>query len=270
MPFLDLPNPIAKYAQGCRAARAARRPSHPSGILTTWLILVYTGIYWNILCTSWVLRCYCRTPGPNEIQGNSITFLYTRMYAREIYTGILPKVYLCITLHIQRYTIVQKYMSRYTVIRVTQYMSVYLSMKFSDKVYTRIYWVHACMYFYSWFLYWLRRHILVHTHTSEYIRWATALFLPVPCLPASTLLARLHPAGALEFESRAFVAETIHTWSRTNMFNIMSAATGLESSSLLFGSSRAISSTGSARQLLRARQQRRLGDEFVLECCRQR
>ncbi len=55
--------------------------------------------------------------------------------------------------YILRYTFGQSYMSRYTIIRVTQYMSVHLSlsMKFSDKVYTSMYWVHACIYFYSWF-----------------------------------------------------------------------------------------------------------------------
>ncbi len=43
-----------------------------------------------------------------------------------------------------------------------------------------------------------RGHIHVLTCTSEYIQYATASFLPAPCLPACTLLARLHPAGALE------------------------------------------------------------------------
>ncbi len=41
--------------------------------------------------------------------------------------------------YILRYTFGQLYMSRYTIIGVTQYMSVHLSMKFSDKVYTRMY-----------------------------------------------------------------------------------------------------------------------------------
>ncbi len=80
-------------------------------------------------------------------------------------------------------------MSRYTVIRVTQYMSVYLSMKISDKVHTRIYWVDACMYFYSWFLVLIER---AHTCTYSYV-WAHTM---CNCfVPACTLQARLHPAG---------------------------------------------------------------------------
>ncbi len=69
---------------------------------------------------------------------------------------------------------------------------------------------------------------------------------------------------------RAFVAATRHTRSRTNKCIIMLAATGLAKSGLLVGSSRAIGSTGSARKRLRVRQQRCLGDNFALECCRQR
>ncbi len=114
--------------------------------LTTWLILVYTGIYLNVLCTSWVIRCY----------------------------------------------------------RITQYENqaiVCLSMKFSDKVYTRIYWVHACIYFTADCWSWLRGHILGHTRTSEHIQCATALFLPAPCRPVCTLLACLHPAGALDLKA---------------------------------------------------------------------
>ncbi len=41
--------------------------------------------------------------------------------------------------YILRYTFGQSYMLRYTIIGVTQYMSVHLSMKFSDKVYTHMY-----------------------------------------------------------------------------------------------------------------------------------
>jgi hypothetical protein len=63
--------------------------------------------------------------------------------------------------------------------------------------------------------------------------------LPALYRPACILLARLHPAGALEFESSTLMAETRHICSRTNKF-IMSAAIGLASSCLLFGSSRAI------------------------------
>jgi hypothetical protein len=86
--------------------------------------------------------------------------------------------------------------------------------------------------------------------------------LPVP---ACARPACLHPAGVLVFESSAFVAETRHTWSKANMFIIMSAATGLARSGLLVGSSRAIGSTGNARQRLTAREQRCLGDDFALE-----
>jgi hypothetical protein len=56
----------------------------------------------------------------------------------EIYDW--SKVYISVYHSILRYTFGQSYMSRYTIIRVTQYMSVHLSsMKFSDKVYTRMY-----------------------------------------------------------------------------------------------------------------------------------
>jgi hypothetical protein len=149
-------------------------------------------------------------------------------------------------------------MSRYTMIRVTQYMSVYLSMKFSDKAwYTSILVCTEYMPVYTFtadFLSLLRGHILVHTRTSEHIRCATDFFLPAPGRPSCTLLlACLHPAGAQPFEkSSAFVAATRHTWSRTNKFIFMLAATGLAKSSLLVGSSRAIGSTGSARKRLRA------------------
>ncbi len=130
-------------------------------------------------------------------------------------------------------------------------MSVYLSMKFPDKVYTRIYWVYAYIYFYSWVFVLMER---AHTRTYSYV-WVHTMcncfFLPAIGRPACILLARLHPAGALEFESSLFVAETRHICSRTNNFIIMSAAIGLASSCLLFGSSRAISSTDSASQRLR-------------------
>ena len=82
-----------------------------------------------------------------------------------------------------------QYISRYTIIRVTQYMSVYLSMKFSDKVYTCMYWVHACIYFYSWFFVLNER---APTCTYSYV-WAHTMcncFVPACARPA-----RLHPAG---------------------------------------------------------------------------
>ncbi len=55
-----------------------------SGNLTTWLILVYTCKNWNILRTSWVLRCYRRTP--YEIQGKSYISVHTVIF-------FWPKVY---------------------------------------------------------------------------------------------------------------------------------------------------------------------------------
>jgi hypothetical protein len=54
-------------------------------------------------------------------------------------------------------------------------------------------------------------------------------FLPALGRPACILLAHLHPAGALEFQSSTFVAETKHICSRTNKFIFMFAAIGLAS-----------------------------------------
>jgi hypothetical protein len=100
--------------------------------------------------------------------------------------------------------------------RVTQYMSVYLSMNFSGKVYPRISWVHACLYMYSWFFVltqWLEWRlaypsILAHdshglTSTSEYILCATAFSClrpagrpaPGPCWPAACTLRALLPVN---------------------------------------------------------------------------
>ncbi len=85
-------------------------------------------------------------------------------------------------------------------------MSIHLSMKFSDKVYTRMYWVHACKYFYSWFFVLNER---AHTCTYSYI-WAHTMcncFVPACARPAQT---RLHPAGLLEFVSSALPARPLH------------------------------------------------------------
>ncbi len=111
-------------------------PVHTSGNLTTWLIfkLVYTCIYWDVLRTSWVLLCYRITPYEN--QGNRIS-RYIHSTSRDI---LLAKS-------------ISPYIRSTTFGKVTQYMSVYLSMKFLDKAYPRIFWVlvHACLYLYSWF-----------------------------------------------------------------------------------------------------------------------
>ncbi len=70
-------------------------------------------------------------------------------------------------------------------------MSVHLSMKFSDKVYTSMYWVHACIYFHSWFFVLIER-----AHTCTYsLRLSTydvqllcsclrPAGPPAPCWPA--------------------------------------------------------------------------------------
>ncbi len=72
-------------------------------------------------------------------------------------------------------------------------MSVHLSMKFSDKVYTRMtrrmYWVHACIYFYSWFFCpeWEGTYLYILLRLSTY---DVQLLFPACARPA-----RLHPAG---------------------------------------------------------------------------
>jgi hypothetical protein len=107
-------------------------------------------------------------------------------------------------------------------------MSVYLSMKFSDKVYTCMYWVHACIYFYSWFFVLIER---AHTYTYWYV-WAHMM---CNCfVPACSRPLRLHPAGppapcwrAAHSKAGAFVEASRHTWSRKNKCIIMLAATGL-------------------------------------------
>ncbi len=73
--------------------------------------------------------------------------------SRKSYISVYTTSYISEARHIRLAKSISPYTSRYTIIRVTQYMSVYLSMKFSDKVYTCMYWVHAsgpgCLYFYS-------------------------------------------------------------------------------------------------------------------------
>ncbi len=117
---------------------------------------------------------------------------------------------------------------------------VYLRMKFSDK--------YIVLY---------TEYMSVYTFTAIFCPdWdGTYTYIPVrpsKCnekllRPICTMLARLHPAGALEFECSAFATETRPIWSRTNKFIIMSASIGIASSCLLFCCSRAISSPGSAR-----------------------
>jgi hypothetical protein len=119
----------------------------------------------------------------------SISIVYPEIYYIDISGDILG----------------QSYMSIYTIIRVTQYMSVllvYLSimMKFSlaDKVHhdtsTHIYWVHACIYFYCWFLVLIERaHTCQCTYSCCHV-WAHTMcncFVPACALPAL-----LHPAAA--------------------------------------------------------------------------
>ncbi len=103
-----------------------------SGNLTTCLILVCTCICWDVPRTSWVLQFYRRIPYEN--QGNRIS-RYILSISRDI---LLAKR-------------LSPYIQSTNFCRVTQYMSVYLSMKISDKVYPSISWVHACLYLYSWF-----------------------------------------------------------------------------------------------------------------------
>ncbi len=129
-------------------------------------------------------------------------------------------VYLSIYQYVWRYTFGQKYMSWYTavtIIGLTQYMSIYLSMKFSDKVYSGIYWVHACVYFYSWCFVLIER---AHTRAYLYV-WVHTMcnyFVPACARPAS-----LHPAGPPEFVSSTFVAETRQISSSTNHFILITA-----------------------------------------------
>ncbi len=62
-----------------------------------------------------------------------------------------------------------------------------------------IYTEYMLVYFYSWFSVLIER---AHTcTTSEHIRSASALFLSVPYQPACTLLACMHPAGALNLKA---------------------------------------------------------------------
>ncbi len=143
-------------------------------------------------------------------------------YILSISRHILVQLAKSISPYVRRYTFGQSYMSRETIIRVTQYMSVYLSMKFSDKVYTHMYWVHACIYFYSWFFVLIER-----THTCTYSNvWAHTMwncfFLPAPGRPGCTLLAclywrecsvmtlkSLHKSKQLYFSHSAFKRLTI-------------------------------------------------------------
>ena len=84
-------------------------------------------------------------------------------------------------------------------------MSVHLSMKFSDKVYTRMYWVHACIYFYSWFFVLNER---APTCTYSYV-WAHTMcncFFPACARPA-----RLHPAGPPAPCGRAAHSKAAHS-----------------------------------------------------------
>jgi hypothetical protein len=110
-----------------------------------------------------------------------------------------PKVYL------------RRSMSRFTtlIIRVTQYMSVYLSMEFSDKVYTCMNWVHACIYFYSWFFVLIER---AHSFTfSDSYVWAHTM---CNCfVPASGCArpARLHPTGPPAPCGRAAHSKAAHS-----------------------------------------------------------
>ena len=138
------------------------------------------------------------------------------------YTNILfpkkqiPVIYLVYTRITKAKSIYQEY-TRYipclnflgfpddTIIRVTQYMSVHLSMKFSDKVYTRMYWVHACIYFYSWFFVLNER---APTCTYSYV-WAHTMcncFVPACARPA-----RLHPAGPPAPCGRAAHSKAVHS-----------------------------------------------------------
>ncbi len=124
-------NPQEAGSGSIRAAAARSSVTGTSGNLTTWLILVYESIYSDTLRTSWVIRCYRITQYEN--QGNRISRDIRRLsISRHI------RLAKSISSYIRRYTFGQSYMSRYTIIRVTQYLSVYLSMNFSDKVYTRI------------------------------------------------------------------------------------------------------------------------------------
>ncbi len=72
-------------------------------------------------------------------------------------------------------------------------MSVYLRTKFSDKVFTSscMYWVHACIYFYSLFFVLIER---AHTCTYSYV-WLGAHTMCYCFVPACAQPARLHPAG---------------------------------------------------------------------------
>jgi hypothetical protein len=116
-----------------------RSPDSPSGNLkpqglTTWLILVYTGIYFDILRTplmmSYMIMCYHITQYEN--QGNRISHWQYHIILIIVHSTLASR-------YIRLAKSISLYMSRYTIIRVTQYMSVYPSMKFSDKVYTCMY-----------------------------------------------------------------------------------------------------------------------------------
>jgi hypothetical protein len=193
-------------------------------------------------------------------------------------------VYLCIYPNVVRmYTFGQKYISVYTEICIWPKVYVQKYDNMCNSICVCIPQYEFFRYIIYWFILGTCLYILLKlffcfdwegTYSYIPIRLST-YYVQLLCSSrpaACTLLARC-TLRALEFESRAFVAETRQTWSRTNKLIIMSAATGLASSCLLFGSSRrlgAIGSTGSARQRLRARQRRCMGDEFALQCCRQR
>ncbi len=163
-----------------------------SGNLTTWLILVYTCIYWDVLRTSWVLRCYRRTRYEN--QGNRITryiLTYLEIYFwPKVYLRIFGVQLLAVQLSICPYISVWNFQIKYILV-YPEYMPVY-----------------TCT---ADFLSWMRGHILVHSLTSEYIRCATAFSClrpagrPAPCWPASTLRAHL-------------ILNAAHSWQKQDKF----------------------------------------------------
>jgi hypothetical protein len=168
--------------------------SSSPGNLTTWLILVYTCIYWDVLRTSWVLRCYSRTPYEN--QGNRIS-RYILSISRDL---LLAKS-------------ISPYMWSTTFGRVTQYMSVYLSMKFSDKVYPRISWVHACLYLYSSFF------CPEWEGTYSYIVLRLRTYDVQLHFPACARPAGLHPAGQPAPCRRAWIwKQHIRDRDKTHLF----------------------------------------------------
>ncbi len=83
-------------------------------------------------------------------------------------------------------------------------MSVYLSMKLSSKIYTCIYWVHACILLQLIFVLIERG----HTCTYSYV-WVHTM---CNCfVPACALLARLHPAGLPAPYNRAAHLKAAHS-----------------------------------------------------------